>query len=111
MKFTTEDGKVWEWCGEYRVPAKDELYLTADGGVANFSWGCLGEVRAIVHPFRPQHVFGGVVFEETGEVRVASSGEFRLEAEGTVYAQNNCSSYGKYIILQPVRLVGDEEAQ
>ena len=111
MKFTTEDGKVWEWCGEYRVPAKDELYLTADGGVAHFSWGCLGEVRAIVHPFRPQHVFGGVVFEETGEVRVASSGEFRLEAEGTVYAQNNCSSYGKYTILQPVRLVSDEEAQ
>jgi len=67
----------------------------------------------------PRHYFGGVVFEETGEVRQAEPGEWRLESGNfPVFHPNHVSTYeilfshpmvsGKYPILRPAALEVDD---
>jgi len=68
MKFTDEDGKVWE--GEYT----DQL----PGGIG-LRWVLMAPAPTI-------HEFGGVKFEETGEERCARPGEWCfLPEERLVY--------------------------
>lgn len=79
MKFTTEDGKEYEFRGEYHAARKGE-YLLSDqvGGAVKRAVVNANTVRAIVHPILAKHTFGGVVFEETGEVRLPHVGEWVL---------------------------------
>jgi len=75
MKFTDEEGKVWEWRGEYKRPHIGDYVLDFNGEVNQFQFNT-GNVYALVHPVLPIHEFGGVRFRETGEVRPPRKGEW-----------------------------------
>jgi len=85
MKFTDEEGKVWEWRG-------------------------LGEMgtMVIIHRVFPVHEFGGVKFEETGEERVVKKGEWYLsrgswgEIDGVSFRIKGVTGF-KYVILRPLQ--------
>ena len=108
MKFTDEEGKVWEWRGEYRYPLRGERFLPANSEdavlCAEYDWGA-GNIRAIVHPVPTIHEFGGVKFEETGEVRCARVGEWYVqlysECEHLRFNSDKESTALHYRILRP----------
>src|SRR3990172_7298109 len=115
MRFTTEDGKVWDWRGEYRKPKQGGFYLTGDlGGQIKkaFEGWIAGPARGILHPMRRIYTFGGVIFEETGEVRNPQFGEWILRHQGfgvlapAPCCENFCDI--SYPILKPIGLVGEE---
>jgi len=79
MKFTDEEGKVWKWRGEYRQVKQGDYFLSGEGKPRiNLEIKDASYIRAILHPVLPIHEFGGVRFEETGEVRQAQPGEWYL---------------------------------
>ena len=106
MKFTT-DGKEYEFRGLYRPPRTGDFYL--DGAIGNVvEWTTAPAYytgdRAIVHPIPPpvvRHTFGGVVFEETGEVREAAVGEWHIDTGPRV---RDYHTQGAYKILRPVAI-------
>jgi len=83
MKFTDEEGKVWQ----------SNATGPLDRGVGR-CWVHLSPIPTI-------HEFGGVRFEETGEVRPVNSGEWCLE-EGRPYYVNGYNKHD-YIILRPLQ--------
>ncbi len=79
LRLIDEEGKVWEWRGEYRQAHPDEYYLNeATPPRITKSSSVHMEVRAIIHPVPTIHEFGGVKFEETGEKRSVNKGEWFL---------------------------------
>jgi hypothetical protein len=109
MLFTDEQGKRWEFKGEYHSPKTGEYYLSS----YNDPKPCCALAdypsylsRAIVHLFRDRHIFGGVVFEETGEVREIHPGDFYLWNNDKVYLAHFDGSQAQ--ILRPVALVTSE---
>jgi len=85
MKFTDEEGKVWE--GVPSAPFK-------------------GETRwVLMYPVPTIHEFGGVKFEETGEERKAQYKEWWLYADGcTAYFQwGRTETKGAHPILRPLQ--------
>jgi len=68
-----------------------------------------GVERVRLRLLKPRHVFGGVVFEETGEKRKAIRGEWVLDdhcdsptpVPGSVYDEE---TFREFIILRPVAL-------
>ena len=110
MIFTDANGKQWEFTGEYRKPRPGDYALSDVGEVeeATCSWP---EQRAIVHPVRKEHIFGGVVFEELPNPRPVQAGEFYLYSEAFKEGRpatwdeeepSRCS----YTILRPIRIGG-----
>ena len=86
MKFTDENGKQWEFGGNYRCTRQGDYFLSTVGKVQHVT-GLTGREeycqkphaeRAIVHPVPIVHEFGGIKFEETGEYRRAQPGEWYL---------------------------------
>ena len=116
MHFTDEQGRVWEFRGEYRPPVTGDHFLertardaVPDAGIIHSKNPVVrvGD-RAIVYPVGPEHVFGGVVFEETGEERTAKTGEAYLGDDGLVWLAH-APTFATKKILRPVRLVEDKE--
>ncbi len=113
MKFTDEEGKVWEWRGGYRPGKRGEYVLQGTSGVHPSLKTGIGLLtqdatgdRAILYPVHPIHEFGGVRFEETGERRVVQKGEWYLpidEPQGGVHFRHQSSSFADYIILRPLQ--------
>ncbi len=120
MKFTDEDGEVWEWRGEYRKPALHEYILGHFGEVYKVqlkdmkgirriladecqeSW--IG-IRAIIHPVFTIHEFGGVKFEETGK-EYPREGDWLLSTTRHFafwFYPGRFMTSGKYIILRPLQ--------
>jgi len=102
MKFTDEKGKVWEWRGQYHKPKIGESFLDESGGI----WAARtpnNPERAIIYPVPVIHEFGGVKFEETGEVRKVQFGEWWLDGdECTAYFQGSRTKTGEtHPILRP----------
>jgi len=106
VKFT-HDGKEWETDGEYRSPKIGEWFISWDGKLDKAVFDAIDKVRLIIRPVPVQHVFGGIVFEETGEERPPRKGEWFLSKyqKDTVLA---CASgdYSEYVqtIVKPVRI-------
>lgn len=96
MKFTDEQGKQWEFKGEYH-PVLGDYFLTGYGEI-KVATNTLGRDRAIVHPVPIIHEFGGIKFEETGEHRRAEAGEWHLF--GNVISCSNSESGYQYDILR-----------
>jgi len=111
MKFTDEEGKVWEWRGETRKPKEGEFYMGGPGRIYKVTWddtsgreSWLG-IRTILHPVPTIHEFGGVRFEETGEIRRAKQGEWFL-ATGyphPVFHYGIDAYYEEHPILRPLQ--------
>lgn len=95
MRFTTVDGKEWEFRGEYRRPTPEDNFLQAGNtleGVKKLHLPPL-DVRAIVYEVVPppiRHVFGGVVFEETGIRWRVKKGEWFLFDMHNGYMEVRC---------------------
>jgi len=107
MKFTDEDGKVWEWRGEYREPILGEDVLGNGGTVYKvreytFFQG-QAQIYAIIHPVPAIHEFGGVKFEETGEERCPEAGEWFLQDNFPVYALYFNGNRTRLTILRPLQ--------
>ena len=69
--------------------------------------GSVGDVRAIVHPIRKRHTFGGVVFEET-DYRIPCAGEWMLSANEPLFRVNERrADITAYPILRPVSVEGE----
>ena len=105
MKFTTKDGKEWEFKGEYHTPKAGDWFLSMlDGEVIRAgedSPDHSGSRRGIVFPVR-QHTFGGVTFEETGEKRQAGEGEWCMVCDRPYLPSQTTG--GKYRMLRPVSI-------
>lgn len=116
MKFTTENGKVYEFKGIYSNPKLGEYYLSSRSNLGS------GDVKqaladhprqepplAIVARVRPRHTFGGIVFEETGEIRELNFGEWGLQ-QTTVpcpfFRATLDLPFPEYPVLRPVALGG-----
>lgn len=100
MKFTFE-GKEYEFRGEYGRAFPGDHVLDRNGTIyqAQSEWGL---IYAIVHPVEKLHIFGGVEFRETGEVRqVNNTGAWVLTPGGVAYFAYQTERV--YTILEPVR--------
>ena len=114
MKFTTEDGKVYNFNGVYHAPKKGEYYLgRRHGNKVTLALGdhCSADSpSAIVELVRPEYTFGGVVFEETDEVRALNAGEWGLMQASEilpVFRTATCRNPGTaYQVLRPIRIIG-----
>ncbi len=106
----TIEGKDYEFKGEYRFPRPGEYFMGKGGTALNGTIHSYGTVitgaRAILHPVPVTHVYGGIVFVETGEVRYIRGGEWALTSGIPVLW--DCVSMGEYIILRPVGVEGQE---
>ena len=109
MKFTDEDGKVWDFRGVVREPrwgCGDEWFVTSSGVVKARASGIYTYLAAIVHPVPKVHEFGGVKFEETGEERSVTFDEWFLNTAsipfGEVWRQGY-NSTASYIVLRPLQ--------
>ncbi len=107
MKFTDEDGKVWEWEGEYHTPQKGQYFFSVNGKIRDAGPRYMDNShRAIVRPVPTIHEFGGVKFEETGEVRLAQPGEWYLVGIPSKYATMVVGSHETglaHTILRPLQ--------
>jgi len=104
MIFTDANGKQWEFTGEYRKPRPGDYALSDVGEVeeATCSWP---EQRAIVHPVRKEHIFGGIVWEEV-EQRQVKFGEWVRRTDGVCYVYDASDvSRGAVMIVRPIRVV------
>lgn len=106
MKFTDEEGKVWEWRGEYKIGQAGDYYLSefkSDGGIGQVVIGH-HQIRAIVHPVPTIHEFGGVKFEEGDRGRKAKAGEWSWDEDGDgVVYWGHASYYVQDVILRPLQ--------
>ncbi len=70
-------------------------------------------LRSILKPEPIRHTFGGVVFEETGEVEMPEEGTWLIHPEDRTLCIQDESQYydGTYTILRPVAIeeVKDEQ--
>jgi len=108
MKFTDEEGKVWEWRGEYRQARPDEYYLNeATPPRITKSSSVHMCIRAVVHPVPTIHEFGGMRFEEVAAGRPAVTGEWFI-LDGHVFLRNVDMRDGRpAIILRPCQGEGE----
>jgi hypothetical protein len=106
MQFT-QDGQEYEFNGEYRHPRTGDWYLSVCKGLVARCDLLIPLTRAIVHPVRKLHTFGGVTFRETGEFRKAKAGEFYTR-EDSVFTMHWDISEIEYSILEPIRIEKEE---
>ena len=100
-----ETGKEYEWRSGKAVAYGDSLVL----------YNFLGDDVARLISVPKRHTFGRVTFEETGEVRAARKGEWRLskwtegepEEETAAILQTEDTWGSNYVILRPVRITPD----
>lgn len=98
MRFTTEDGKVWETTGKNGCVGD----IFTDHGIVRS--GPEGTVFGpVVRPVVREHQLGGIVFEETGEERVPKVGEW-VFVDGSGVSLCRDTRWRSYIILRPVRI-------
>ncbi len=105
MKINYE-GQEYEFVGYYG-PKEATHFLTGRGTLEqtephnrfDVAWFRLVPVR---------HTFGGIVFEETGEVRRAGQGEWYLSREPVnepICHRHQDGTYSEYSILRPVEVL------
>ena len=115
MKFTDEEGKEWEWRGEYRTVKHGDYWLGLGkclSGPAGRATRAPIELRAIIHPVPKVHEFGGVRFEEVEEARLPREGDWVLGANGKFafwFYPGRFFAGGKHVILRPLQ--GEEEGK
>jgi hypothetical protein len=96
-----QDGARYEFVGY--APANQGDWFLDHSSRTIYQWALRvpSVERALFRRVPVEHTFGGVVFEETGEVRMAKEGEWTLSAVGLQYW--NVDSLCKYKILRAVR--------
>ena len=106
MKFTDEQGKWWEFRGEYRQVGANDYFLGKGPPPAimfpsdtHKGYG----VRAIIYPIPIVHEFGGFKFEEIGENRMPEIGEWYLCDGGPGFRKFSGRSADIYPILRRYR--------
>ncbi len=110
------EGKKYEFRGDYQTPVVGDYLLAKNNpnrplgpGVVKMVAALVDSgVRAIVHPIPVLHIIGGVVFEETDEVRSPMTGEWSLHP-GTygyqvMYWSHNSSLRLPTTIIRPVSM-------
>lgn len=112
LKITDENGNEYT-LEERRRALKGEYHLdTKMGREAHVGHAIYDYVEDafILVPIRKEHVFGGIVFEETGEETgektKAQLGEWYV-SDGRVRRMEYNVSRFKYVIVRPVRIEGD----
>jgi hypothetical protein len=104
MQFTSEDGMVYQWLGKYSHPQRGD-YFMSDTGIIKM-WDAEANKyykRAIVKPVHKQHVFGGVVFEETGEIRLPRKGEW-FTYKDELYVDQTGNWREEHKIMRPLHV-------
>jgi len=117
IKIIDEEGREFEFRGEYRTPIAGDDFMGIDCRVHHFArsdYNHMVTSRAIVHPIpKPPvyHDFGGVRFEETEKPRFPQVGEFYwLNKEVCLWQKNQLYGYSQddSIILKPVAIIDQE---
>jgi len=120
IKFTdneNQEGREFEFSGYHTVQHGD-YFINESGVIVRQGYNGVWEgfaMRAIVHliPKPPiTHDFGGIRFEETGEVRRVREGEWYLSTKGKVWPVHDLHQYDyihNYIILKPITIIDQEE--
>ncbi len=110
MDNITQDGREFEYRGETRLVRQGDHFISGfypyaiEEAYTDFKTYPKDDgIRAIVYPVVVTHTFGGVVFEEIGEVRSPRCGEFFLY-KGMAYTANLDYQATQYSILRPVRM-------
>jgi len=84
MIITIKD-KNYDWRGEYREPKPGDIFLNNTGRIIHIGNHPIMNpfgIRAILHPVPVTHLFGGILFEETGEKRSTIFGDWFLNLDG-----------------------------
>ena len=117
MVYTDENGKQWEFKGEYRIVRRGDSFLAASESNQGRVVTVLGQgspflttevptvERAIMHPVRRTHRLGTLELEETGEQRVPVAGDWYFDTiQKRVYYSIGWP-HSIAIILRPTRVV------
>lgn len=113
IRFTDEDGREFEFRGEYRQHfIYGDYYLAEDGKVLMCIQKTDYALRAIVHliPKPPvYHDFGGIRFEETEKVRQVEFGEWYSYMHTVMLHSFDSKTIFEHSILKPVAIIDQEK--
>jgi len=92
----------------YGHPQKGDEYLDASGTVKRQGNIPLIGIRLILKRAPVRHIIGGIVFEETGEVRHTEPDEWSVSLTGVV-SYGRPKTFSEHKILRPVALASPED--